>query len=136
MLVTLSGIVTLVKALQPENAESPMLVTLSGIVTLVKPLQPENAEFAMRVTQLGIVTSPFTPFKSVSPSFDNNSPFTDEYFALFSETYGHRGAHLKRQTYRGHHRACRQKRLLVDYFFCCHGFSRSPIVLPCMHIIP
>ena len=39
MLVTLSGIVTLVKPLQPENAEDPMLVTLSGIVTLVKPLQ-------------------------------------------------------------------------------------------------
>ena len=39
MLVTLSGIVTLVKPLQPENAEDPMLVTLSGLVTLVKPLQ-------------------------------------------------------------------------------------------------
>ena len=39
MLVTLSGIVTLVKPLQPENAELPMLVTLFGIVTLVKPLQ-------------------------------------------------------------------------------------------------
>ena len=36
MLVTLSGIVTLVRLLQPENASSPMLVTLSGIVTLVK----------------------------------------------------------------------------------------------------
>ena len=39
MVVTLSGIVTLVKPLQPENAELPMLVTLSGIVTLVKPWQ-------------------------------------------------------------------------------------------------
>ncbi len=43
MRVTLFGIVTLVKPLQPENAEDPMLVTLFGIVTLVKPLQPENA---------------------------------------------------------------------------------------------
>jgi hypothetical protein len=43
MLVTLSGIVTLVRPLQPRNAQSPMLVTPSGIVTLVKPLQPENA---------------------------------------------------------------------------------------------
>ena len=34
------GIVTLVRPLQPENAESPMLVTLLGIVTLVRPLQP------------------------------------------------------------------------------------------------
>ena len=38
MLVTLSGIVTLVKPLQYWNAPF-MLVTLSGIVTLVKPLQ-------------------------------------------------------------------------------------------------
>jgi hypothetical protein len=29
--------------LHSENAEFPMLVTLSGIVTLVKPLQYENA---------------------------------------------------------------------------------------------
>ena len=29
--------------LQPENAEYPMLVTLSGIVTLVRLVQPENA---------------------------------------------------------------------------------------------
>jgi hypothetical protein len=43
MLVTLSGIVTLVKPLQFENAELSMLVTLSGIVTLVKPLQYKNA---------------------------------------------------------------------------------------------
>ena len=39
MLVTLSGIVTLVSPLQPANALPPMLVTLSGIVTLVSPLQ-------------------------------------------------------------------------------------------------
>ena len=43
MYVTLAGIVTLVRLLQPENAPHPMLVTESGIVTLVKPLQPENA---------------------------------------------------------------------------------------------
>ena len=29
--------------LQPENAFSPMFVTLFGIVTEVRPLQPENA---------------------------------------------------------------------------------------------
>ena len=44
MLVMLSGIVTLVKPEQPENAESPMLVTLSGIVTLVNPEQPQKVE--------------------------------------------------------------------------------------------
>ena len=41
--VTPSSIVTLVKPLQPENAQAPMLVTESGIVTLVKPLQLRNA---------------------------------------------------------------------------------------------
>lgn len=39
MPVTLLGIVTLVKLLQPSKALSPMLVTLSGIVTLLKLLQ-------------------------------------------------------------------------------------------------
>ena len=33
----------LVRLLQLENAESPMLVTLSGIVTLVRLVQLENA---------------------------------------------------------------------------------------------
>jgi hypothetical protein len=32
-----------------------MLVTLLGIVTLVRPEQPENAEFPMLVTLFGIV---------------------------------------------------------------------------------
>ena len=50
MLVTPSGIVTLLRLLQPKNAESPMLVTLSGIVMLVRLLQPENAESPMFVT--------------------------------------------------------------------------------------
>ena len=40
MLLTLFGIVMLVKPLHPENAEDPMLVTLFGIVTLVKPMHP------------------------------------------------------------------------------------------------
>jgi hypothetical protein len=35
MLVTLAGIVTVVRLLQFANAKFPMLVTLSGIVTLV-----------------------------------------------------------------------------------------------------
>ena len=39
MLVTLLGIVMLVKLLQSENAKFPMLVTLSGIVMLVNLLQ-------------------------------------------------------------------------------------------------
>ena len=43
MLVTLLGIVTLVRLVQPANASSPMLVTLLGIVTLVRLVQPSNA---------------------------------------------------------------------------------------------
>ena len=39
MLVTLSGIATLVRDLQLEKAPLPMLVTLSGIVTLVRDVQ-------------------------------------------------------------------------------------------------
>ena len=40
MLVTLSGIVTLVSPVQLANAPSPMLVTPVTIVTLVSPVQP------------------------------------------------------------------------------------------------
>ena len=43
MLVTLSGIVMLVRFSQNKNALSPMLVTLSGIVMLVRFSQDENA---------------------------------------------------------------------------------------------
>ena len=39
MVVTLSGIVTLVRLVHSLNAEPPMVVTLSGIVTLVRLLQ-------------------------------------------------------------------------------------------------
>ena len=42
-LIAVVGIVTLVSALQPENAELSMVVTLSGIVMLVSALQPLNA---------------------------------------------------------------------------------------------
>ena len=43
MLVTLPGIVTLVRLLQSWKALSPMLVTPSGIITLVRLLQPKKA---------------------------------------------------------------------------------------------
>ena len=44
MLVTLSGMVTLVRLLQLQNANLPMLVTLSGMVMLVRLVQSRNAE--------------------------------------------------------------------------------------------
>ena len=54
MLVTLSGIVMLVRELHLEKALLPMLVTLSGIVTLVRALQYEKALSPMLVTLSGI----------------------------------------------------------------------------------
>ena len=47
MLVTPPPIVMLASELQPLNALLPMLVTLSGIIMLVKPLQYENAPYNM-----------------------------------------------------------------------------------------
>ena len=44
------------RLLQSEKAAEPMLVTLSGIVTLVRLLQPQKATFPMLVTPSGIVT--------------------------------------------------------------------------------
>ena len=47
--------VTLVRPVQPENAERPMVVTELPMLTLVKPLQPENAEELILVIELGII---------------------------------------------------------------------------------
>ena len=69
MLVTESGIVTLVRA-HSKNAELPMFVTLLGITTLVR-LQSRNAELMMLVTPSGITTveghAPFIPY-ATSPN--------------------------------------------------------------------
>ena len=43
MVVTLLGIVTLVRPVQLSNAEFPMVVTLLEIVTLVRPVHLVNA---------------------------------------------------------------------------------------------
>jgi hypothetical protein len=40
MFMTLGGIVTFAKLVQPENAERPMLVTRDGIVMRSKLVQP------------------------------------------------------------------------------------------------
>ena len=63
MLVTLLGIVTLVKKGQKAKAYQPMLVTLFGIVMLVKDLQSLKAKLPMLVTGIspnfdGIVSEP------------------------------------------------------------------------------
>ena len=50
MVVTLSGMVILVRLVQLENAATPMLVTLSGMVMLVRLVQLEKAEGPMPIT--------------------------------------------------------------------------------------
>ena len=47
MLLTLSGIVMLLRSVQPENAQEPMLETLLGIVILMRLVQLEKAELQM-----------------------------------------------------------------------------------------
>ena len=73
MLVTLEGIVTAVRPVQPYKPRKPMLVTLEGIVTAVSPVQPENAESPMLVTLEGIVTAPMMPAGAVKSVFCNLS---------------------------------------------------------------
>jgi len=70
MLVTLFGIVTLLRLVQSEKANSKILVTLFGIVMLVSPVQPEKAELPMLVTLFGIVTL-VSPVKSPLPNAGN-----------------------------------------------------------------
>ena len=82
--------VTLVKLLQPPNAEKSMLVTISGIVMLVKLLQLWNAHLPMLVTLLGIVklvaVLPPAYCTKVLPSFVYEFPSTDLYLVLFTST--------------------------------------------------
>ena len=54
MIVTLEGMVTLVKFVQFRNAPCPMVVTLEGMVTLVKLVHHSNALSPMVVTPSGI----------------------------------------------------------------------------------
>ena len=56
MLVTPWGSTTRVKPVQPSKAEPPISVTLPGMVTLVRTVQPWNAPLQMLVTPLSITT--------------------------------------------------------------------------------
>ena len=62
MLVTLSGMVMLSSAVQPENAEPPILVTLSGMVILASVSQPENAPPAIVFVPALTVYAPLSVF--------------------------------------------------------------------------
>ena len=53
-----------------------MLVTLFGMVMLVKPLQLANAESPMLVTSFGIVTSPEQAVPSIKIPFTITSEFS------------------------------------------------------------
>ena len=64
MLVTLLGMVMLVRPVHLRKAAYPMLVTLLGIVMLVRPVQSRKAQPPMLVTGFpsisdGIVIAPF-----------------------------------------------------------------------------
>ena len=64
MLVTLSGMNTLVRLLHSMKAEMPMLVTLSGMNTLVRLLHLAKDKLRILVTPSGIMRSVTnTPFK-------------------------------------------------------------------------
>ena len=62
--VTLSGMMRLVKLVQPENAQSSIDVTVSGMVTLVKLVQSRNAALPIDVTPAGTSNTPL-----ISPAF-------------------------------------------------------------------
>lgn len=55
MLVTLSGMLMLVREWHPENAESPMLATLSGMLVLVSELQSEFLQVVL-YQRLALIT--------------------------------------------------------------------------------
>ena len=61
ILVTLSGMVTVVSAEHPLNAKLPMLVTLFPMINEVRLVQSWNAKSSILVTLSGMVTEPFFP---------------------------------------------------------------------------
>ena len=71
ILVTLLGIITLVRFVQQENAKFPMLVTLLGNSMLVRLSQDSNAKFVILITSLGITYSPDFP-----AGYSNNFVFS------------------------------------------------------------
>ena len=48
--------VTLVRPVQPQNAQRSILVTLLGIVMLVRPVHSKNIPYSILVTPFEIVT--------------------------------------------------------------------------------
>jgi hypothetical protein len=67
MLVTLFGMVTLVRPVQPQKENPPMLATLLGMVIPVRLVQRLKALFSILVTLLGMVmpVRPTLPAKAL-----------------------------------------------------------------------
>ena len=89
MYVTLDGIVTLVRPLQPSKADTPISVTLDGIVTLFRLLQPSKAEPPISVTSDGTEYAPERPAGNATSNvllFLNTTPFTSQYSELDAST--------------------------------------------------
>ena len=83
MLVTLSGIVILVRLAHSAKAEGSMVITLSGIVMLVRLPQPLKAPLPMLVTGLPLMVSGMTISPDASSSQSvifTASPFISLYF--------------------------------------------------------
>ena len=76
MLFTPLPIFKLVRLLQPQNARPPMLVTLSGIVTLFRLLQPWNVESEMSLVPAFIAAFVISFFESKRQRFKYSNPFS------------------------------------------------------------
>lgn len=88
MLVSVDGILILVKLVQPKNVESLIVVTELGIVTDVRLVQPEKAEELMLVTVLGMTyelfSNPGGYNISVVLAALNNTPFSVKNLVLLA----------------------------------------------------
>lgn len=65
-----------------EKAPSSMFVTLSGIVTEVKPLQPAKTSLSMRVTLFGMMMESRLLRYSKVPKSSLVMPWVDEYLNI------------------------------------------------------
>jgi hypothetical protein len=91
MVVTLYGMVTLARLVQPQKASYPMLVTLFGMVILVRLVQPQKASYPILVTLFGMVKeAPVFPLGYVCNNvlfLLYNTPSSDEYALLSAATF-------------------------------------------------
>ena len=96
MVVTLVGIVTFAKALQPEKAEPPIRLTPSGTTTLTRLLQSLNAEEPMFVKVFGITTSTSSsqPLNAEAPRLVTGLPPSEEGIVIDPVGFGEMASEL------------------------------------------